>query len=102
MYVDIANTLNGFLKDSSGGYNNSMSTARNTIKDIVGSSENYKDNKITSLLEINMQNQKQNSLVTLVSLLTNIAVDTRAIAKREKEMEEKLFPSSIPTVIRAN
>lgn len=102
MYVDIANTLNGFLKDSSGGYNNSVSTARNTIKDIVGSSENYNDNKIVSVLEINMLNQKQNSLVTLVSLLTNIAVDTRSIAKREKEMEEKLFPSSIPTVIRAN
>ena len=53
-------------------------------------------------LEINMQNQKQNSLVTLVSLFTNIAVDTRAVARREKEMEEKLFPSGIPTVIRAN
>lgn len=102
MYIDIANTLNGFLKDSNSGYNNSMLTARNTIKDIIGTSENYKDNKVTSVLEINMQNQKQNSLVTLVSLLTNIAVDTRAIAKREKEMEEKLFPSSIPTVIRAN
>lgn len=102
MYIDIANTLNGFLKDSSAGYNNSMSSAKNTIKDIVGTSDNYSDNKIISVLEINMQNQKQNSLVTLVSLLTNIAVDTRYIAKREKELEEKLFPSSIPTVIRAN
>ncbi|PJE46042.1 MAG: hypothetical protein CUR34_11180 [Sediminibacterium sp.] len=102
LYIDIANTLNGFGKDSSDGYYNSLNTARNTIKDIMGSSENFSDNSITSILEINMQDQKQNSLVTLVSLFTNIAVDTRAVARREKEMEEKLFPSGIPTVIRAN
>jgi hypothetical protein len=68
----------------------------------MGSSENFSDNSISSVLEINMVNKEQNSLVTLVSLLTNIAVDTRAIAKREKELEEKLLPASIPTVIRAN
>ncbi|OYW76094.1 MAG: hypothetical protein B7Z27_08475, partial [Sphingobacteriia bacterium 32-37-4] len=102
LYIDVANTLNGFIKDSSGGYYNSLITAKNTIKDIMGSSENYSNNSISSVLEINMQNQKQNSLVTLVSLFTNIAVDTRAVARREKEMEEKLFPSGIPTVIRAN
>jgi hypothetical protein len=102
IYIDVANTLNGFIKDASGGYYNSLTTAKSTIKDIMGSSENFSDNSISSVLEINMQNQKQNSLVTLVSLFTNIAVDTRAVARREKEMEEKLFPSGIPTVIRAN
>lgn len=102
IYIDVANTLKGFIKDSSSGYYNSLITAKNTIKDIMGSSENFADNSISSVLEINMQNQKQNSLVTLVSLFTNIAVDTRAVARREKEMEEKLLPSGIPTVIRAN
>ncbi len=102
MYFDVANTLNGFTKDPSAGYYNSLFTAKSTIKDIMGSSENFSDNSISSVLEINMVNKEQNSLVTLVSLLTNIAVDTRAIAKREKELEEKLLPASIPTVIRAN
>lgn len=102
LYIDVANTLNGFIKDSSNGYYNSLITAKNTVRDIMASSENYSNNSINAVFEINMQDQKQNSLVTLVSLFTNIAVDTRAVAKREKEMEEKMFPSGIPTVIRAN
>jgi hypothetical protein len=68
----------------------------------MASSENYSNNSINAVFEINMQDQKQNSLVTLVSLITNIAVDTRAVARREKELEDKMFPSGIPTVIRAN
>jgi hypothetical protein len=52
--------------------------------------------------EVRMQNEKQNSLVTLTSLLTDIAVDMRVQAKKEKEMEEKLFPGGIPAIIRTN
>ncbi len=102
MYIDIANTLGGFMKDSTGIFYNSMATAKNTIKDVLGSSENFADGKINAVVELRMQNEKQNSLVTLMSLLTNIAVDVRQQAKREREIEEKMFPSGIPAVIRAN
>lgn len=102
MYVDIANTIGGFMKDSTADYFKSMATAKNTIKDVLGSSDNFADGKINAVIELRMQNEKQNSLVTLMSLITNIAVDTRQQAKREREMEEKMFPSGIPAVIRAN
>jgi len=102
IYFDIANTLNNFIKDSTGNYYNSLTTAKKIVKDVIGSSENYSSGSIKSVIELRMQNEKQNSLVTLVSLLTNIAVDVRQQAKREREAEEKMFPSGIPAVIRAN
>ncbi len=102
IYVDIANTLNSFIKDSTNSFYNSIVTAKNTIKDVIGSSANYSSGSIKSIVELRMQNEKQNSLVTLVSLFTNIAVDVRQQAKRDKELEEKMFASGIPAVIRAN
>ena len=102
IYVDIANTLNSFIKDSTTNFYNSLSTAKKTVKDLIGSSENYSSGSIKSVMELRMQNEKQNSLVTLVSLFTNIAVDVRQQAKRDREAEEKMFPSGIPAVIRAN
>jgi len=102
IYFDVANTLNGFIKDSTSNYYNSMTTAKRTVKDVIGSSDNYSSGSIKSVIELRMQNEKQNSLVTLVSLFTNIAVDVRQQAKREREAEEKMFPSGIPAVIRAN
>lgn len=101
-YFDIANTINAFIKDSTSGYYRSMVTAKNTVKDIRGSSDNFSNGKIKAVVELRMQNEKQNSLVTLTSLFTNIAVDARQVARREREMEEKMFPSGIPAVIRAN
>ncbi len=102
IYIDVANTVNGFIKDSTDSYHQSMITAKNTVKDILGSSENFSGGSIKAIFEVRMQNEKQNSLVTLMSLFTNIAVDARLQAKREKEMEEKLFPTGVPAVIRAN
>jgi hypothetical protein len=102
LYIDVANTLNGFSKDSTDGFHNSKIAAKNTVKDIMGSSENFSGGSIKAEFEVRMQNEKQNSLVTLMSLFTNIAVDARVQAKREKEMEEKLFPTGVPAVIRAN
>ncbi len=102
IYIDVANTMSGFIKDSTDSYHQSMITAKNTVKDILGSSENFSGGSIKAIFEVRMQNEKQNSLVTLMSLFTNIAVDARLQAKREKEMEEKLFPTGVPAVIRAN
>ncbi|MDB5210390.1 MAG: hypothetical protein JWQ30_1217, partial [Sediminibacterium sp.] len=103
-YFDIANTLNGFIKDSTGafGYNNSLRTAKQTFKDVIGTSDNFDGNSIKGVFEVRMQNEKQNSLVTLTSLIADIALDMRLQAKKEKESEEKLFPGGVPAIIRTN
>ncbi len=101
-YVDIANTLKGFRNDSNGSYDNSLKTAIKTFKDVMASSDNFDGKSVKGAFEIRMQNEKQNSLVTLTSLITDIAVDMRVQARKEKEMEEKLFPGGVPAIIRTN
>jgi hypothetical protein len=101
-YFDIANTLNGFLKDSTGNFNKSLRSAKETFKDVIATSDNFDGKSIKALFEVRMQNEKQNSLVTLTSLLTDIAVDMRVQARREKESEDKLFPGGVPAIIRTN
>ena len=101
-YFDIAGTLNGFTRDSSGAYSHSLNNAKSTFKDMIATSDNFDGKNIKAQLEIRLQNEKQNSLVTLTSLLTDIAVDMRVQAKREREMEEKLFPGGVPAIIRTN
>jgi hypothetical protein len=102
-YFDIASTINGFIgKDSTAVFHQSMTTAKNTFRDVIATSDNFDGKSIKATLEIRMQNEKQNSLVTLTSLLTDIAVDMRVQAKREKEMEEKMFPGGVPAIIRTN
>lgn len=102
LYFDIAGTLNGFTKDSTGVFNHSLNNAKTAFKDIIATSDNFDGKNIKAQLEVRMQNEKQNSLVTLTSLLTDIAVDMRVQAKREREMEEKLFPGGVPAIIRTN
>lgn len=102
-YFDIANTVAGFIGNETGGdYNKSLRTAKETFKDIIGSSDNFDGKSVNSIFEIRMQNDKQNSLVTLTSLLTDIAVDMRVSSKKQKEMEDKMFPGGIPAIIRTN
>jgi len=101
-YFDIANTLTGFTKDSASNYNHSLATAKETFKDMIGTSDIFDGKGIKASFEIRMQNEKQNSLVTLTSLFTDIAVDMRVQAKKEKEMDEKLFPGGVPAIIRTN
>ncbi|MBL0883635.1 MAG: hypothetical protein IBJ16_09885, partial [Chitinophagaceae bacterium] len=100
-YFDIANTIGGFYSNG-GDYNQSMKTAKETFKDIIGTSDNFDGKSIKGTFEIRMQNEKQNSLVTLTSLITDIAVDMRVAARRQKEMEEKMFPGGFPAIIRTN
>jgi len=100
-YFDIANTIGGFYNNG-GDYNQSMKTAKETFKDIIGTSDNFDGKSIKGVFEIRMQNEKQNSLVTLTSLITDIAVDMRVAARRQKEMEEKMFPGGFPAIIRTN
>ncbi len=102
-YFDIANTIGGFMTNNAASdYNKSMRTAKETFKDIIGTSDNFDGKSVKGVFEVRMQNEKQNSLVTLTSLLTDIAVDMRVAAKRQKELEEKMFSGGIPAIIRTN
>jgi len=102
-YFDIANTIGGFMNgNAASDYNKSMRTAKETFKDIIGTSDNFDGKSVKGEFEVRMQNEKQNSLVTLTSLLTDIAVDMRVAAKKQKELEEKMFPGGIPAIIRTN
>jgi hypothetical protein len=85
-YFDIANTINGFIKDSTGafGYDHSLRTAKQTFKDVIGTSDNFDGTSIKGIFELRMQNEKQNSLVTLTSLIADIAVDMRTQAKKKR------------------
>lgn len=101
-YFDVANTLNGFTKEANGSFQQSLNTAKNTFKDVLATSDNFDGKSIKAQLEIRMQNEKQNSLVTLTSLITDIAVDMRVQAKKERETEEKMFLGGVPPIIRTN
>ncbi len=101
-YFDIANTIKGFLSNQNGNYKNSLVTAKETFKDLIVSSENFDGNSLQGKFEIRLNNEKQNSLVTLTSLFTDIAVDMRMAAKKESEAEEKMFPTGMPAIIRTN
>lgn len=101
-YVDIAGTLNGLSKESTGDFNKSLNTAKTTFKDIIATTDNFDGKNSKAALEIRLRNEQQNSLVTLTGLLADIAVDMRVQARREKETEEKLFPGGLPAIIRTN
>lgn len=102
-YWDIARTIDGFIgQDSTAAFYGSMIAAKNTFRDVIATSENFDGKSLKASVEVRMQNNKQNSLVTLTSLLTHIAVDMRMQAKKEKEIEEKMFPGGVPAIIRTN
>jgi hypothetical protein len=101
-YFDIANTIKGFLNNQNGDYKNSLVTAKETFKDMIISSDNFDGTTLKGKFEIRLNNEKQNSLVTLTSLFTDIAVDMRMASKKEAEAEEKMFPTGMPAIIRTN
>ncbi|HVZ24514.1 MAG TPA: DUF4836 family protein [Sediminibacterium sp.] len=99
-YFDIAGTLRNFASDSTSGYHHSLNTAVGTFKDVIASTDSFDGKSVQAKLEVRMQNQQQNSLVTLTSLLTDIAVDMRQQAK--KRGESSFLPGGVPAIIRTN
>jgi len=102
MYIDVANTMKGLLSDTSIWYYGTVNTIKNTVKDIMASSENYDHGKIKSELQINMTDPNQNSLVTILNLFGRVATDIREQDKKDKALEEKMTPSHLPGVIRVD
>ena len=99
-YFDIANTIKGFMNSTGGNYQNSISSAKNILKDVIATTDNFEDGAIKGKMEIRLNNEKQNSLATLTGLFTDIAVDMRMAAK--KESEQSMFPAGVPAIIRTN
>jgi len=79
-----------------------MSTAKETFKDMILSSENFDGSSLKGKFEIRLNNEKQNSLITLTSLFTDLAVDMRMASKKEALAEERVFPAGVPAIIRTN
>ena len=101
-YFDIANTIKGFLGGNDGDYKKSLLSAKETFKDMIMSSENFDGSTLKGKFEIRLNNEKQNSLATLTSLFTDIAVDMRMASKKEAELDDRMFPSGVPAIIRTN
>ncbi len=100
-YFDIARTISSLsTNDSSANYQQSMKTARETFKDIIVTSGPFNGKSSSAVFEVRLQNEKQNSLVTLTSLLTDVAVDMRAQARKEKALD--IFPGGVPAIIHTN
>ena len=100
-YFDITATLNMLFKgNESNGYNKSIQKAKEVFKDMIVTTDNFNGKSVDGKFEIRLNNAKQNSLVTLTSLFTNIAVDMR-MASRLSDYDTH-FPFGTPAVIRTN
>ncbi len=73
-YINLESIILSFNSTKfSSGDSSTYSTAKNTFKDIIATSSNYDGTKIASEFSVRLKNEKQNSLVTLMSLFTNIS-----------------------------
>ncbi|MDE3144294.1 MAG: DUF4836 family protein [Bacteroidota bacterium] len=73
-YVNIESIISGVSSNKfSSGDSSAYATAKNTFKDIIATSSNYDGTKIASEFNLRLKNEKQNSLVTLMSLFTNFS-----------------------------
>ncbi len=70
-YIDVNRILNSFPADSATGP--ALVTAKATFKDIIATSDNFDGTKLTSRLDVRFQDEKQNSLVTLMKLIPSVA-----------------------------
>jgi hypothetical protein len=74
VYIDIDRMLGSFSagtqdKDTS----SPLRTAKAVFKDIIATSANFDGTKITSKMEMRLQDNRQNSLVTLMKLIPSVA-----------------------------
>ena len=77
-YADANRLFADFTKDTSVHIKNGIDKV---LKDVIATMDNYKDGKITGKFELRFNDEKENSLVTLIKLATNIASDYRQSAK---------------------
>ena len=84
IYVNIENIIESFRTNKmSANDSTTFTTAKNTFKDIIATSSNYDGSKIASEFSLRLKNEKQNSLVTLMSLFTNIG--NRIVKNHQKD-----------------
>jgi len=97
MYVNIENVIESFRsKTMSANDSTTFTTAKNTFKDIIATSSNYDGTKIASEFSLRLKNDKQNSLVTLMSLFTNIG--NRIVKNHQKDDSFEHFLFLDPTM----
>ena len=83
-YVNIESIIESFKTSKlSDNDSSTLATAKGTFKDIIATSNNYDGTKIASEFNLRLKNEKQNSLVTLLSLFTNIG--SRIVKNHQKD-----------------
>ena len=96
-YINIENVINGFKSNKiSTGDSATLATAKGTFKDIIATSSNFDGTKIESEFNLRLKNDKQNSLVTLLSLFTNIS--NRIVKNHQKDDDIDRFLFLDPSV----
>ena len=84
MYVNIETVIESFKTNKmSAGDSSTFTNAKATFKDMIATSSNYDGSKIASEMSLRLKNEKQNSLVTLLSLFTNIS--NRIVKNHQKD-----------------
>ena len=69
----------------------SVNTLKNTFKDVIATSNNYDGTKINSRFNLRFKNEKQNSLVTLMSLFTHMGRRLVQNATIDENVDHFLF-----------
>jgi len=80
VYVDIANIIAGFTKDTSAG--KSLQTAQATFKNATMTSSNYNGKYVEGNMQLNMVNDKENSLASLVKFFVAVSQDAMRFQNR--------------------
>jgi len=102
VYMDIANSIKGFMVNSDTDFKQSMGSAKQIFKDVMATTDPFEGNAMKSRLEIRLNNEKQNSLLTLTGLFTDIAADLKTASKKKPRKRKgcslpECRPSSEPT-----
>ncbi|MEP6844677.1 MAG: DUF4836 family protein [Panacibacter sp.] len=79
-YVDINKILGGFSKDSSGA--EAISVAQSTFRNVMATSENFNGKYVAGNMELNMANEKENSLVSMVKFFAAMSGEAVKIQSR--------------------
>jgi len=86
-FFDINSFLTGIIKSTKEvQLQKILTSVNNTFKNVVGTTNNFSGNSIKSNVKVTMANNKENSLVSILNLIT----DVYNIAKEEKKTKESI------------
>lgn len=84
-YIDINSLINGSLKSikDSSFSSNALALTNSTFKNIVSTSDGFDGKGISGKLTVNMVNEKQNSLVSILNLISDLYKTVKETEKKQ-------------------